>query len=495
MTEPPTLSELNSEAESGPQLTRVTVVVGGLPVDVGLPGNVSIAAIIGEVIAVASAQSAQHADSRNVEFDDTVGKWTLARLGGEPIDPSKSLAEADVVNGDMLVVREVGIPSAPLLFDDVEVTPDDPSAGGRDRQWIRDALLLGCCAVSLVTSVAAALMVPRQTPTWVAAAAALTIGAIGIVVACIMPYRSTDTRRSAWLAAAALPLVIGGSLHIVPGGFGATSLPMAFGLTGFVALVVLLICGYGRAFYTALIGLSVLGVPTTVATLLWDPPARTIGAILATVSVIVVYLAPRATIALSKVPIPTVPTAGEPLDEIEMQGGTTVEGVNAIGTRVIPTEEAMIGRVRWANQYLTGIVVAATAVAVAGSFLAVDVSSGFYWQGTAFAITVSTVLCLRGRSHHDLVQAATLIGGGLLIALAVIVKTATYVDGWRVNSALALVALMGLIVGCGLIATRLEFSPVMRRLVEILEYVAIGLLFPLCFWITRLYAYFRELQI
>ena len=46
---------------------------------------------------------------------------------------------------------------------------------------------------------------------------------------------------------------------------------------------------------------------------------------------IVVYLAPRVTIALSKLPIPRVPTAGEPLDDIETQGGTTVEGVNAVG--------------------------------------------------------------------------------------------------------------------------------------------------------------------
>ncbi len=35
----------------------------------------------------------------------------------------------------------------------------------------------------------------------------------------------------------------------------------------------------------------------------------------------------------------------------------------------------------------------------------------------------------------------------------------------------------------------------MRRWVEILEYIAIGLMFPLCFWIIRLYAFFRELRI
>ena len=158
------------------------------------------------------------------------------------------------------------------------------------------------------------------------------------------------------------------------------------------------------------------------------------GAVLATVSVIVVYLAPRVTILLSKLPIPRVPTAGEPLDDIETQGGTTVEGVNAVGKQIIPTEEGLIERVRRANEYLTGILVAAALAAVVGCYLAVDVSNGFFWQGTAFAAAVATVLCLRGRSHHDLVQSATLIGSGLVIAIAVIVKTAVNLDDWQIRA-------------------------------------------------------------
>jgi len=201
------------------------------------------------------------------------------------------------------------------------------------------------------------------------------------------------------------------------------------------------------------------------------------------------------TIALSKLPIPRVPTAGEPLDDIETQGGPTVEGVNAVGKQIIPTEEGLIQRVRRANEYLTGILVAAALGAAVGSYLAVDVSNGFFWQGTAFAVVVATVLCLRGRSHHDLVQSATLIGGGLVTAIAIIVKTAISLEDWQIRAMVTLVALTILIAACGLVAPRREFSPVMRRWVEILEYISIGLLFPLCFWIIRLYAFFRELRI
>jgi type VII secretion integral membrane protein EccD len=270
---------------------------------------------------------------------------------------------------------------------------------------------------------------------------------------------------------------------------------VALSLTAVIALFQLLSSGRGRPLYTAVIGLAVFGVPAAVAHLVLNPNPRVVGAMSATIAVIVVYLAPRATIMLSRLPVPRVPTAGEPLDNIETNGGTTVQGVNAIGKQVIPTEEGMTDQVRRARDQLTGIVAAAATFAVLGSYLALDVGNGFFWQGTAFGVAVATVLCLRGRSHHDLVQSAVLIGGGLLAVLIAIVKTATFVAAWQVNTAVVLVALTALLVVCGLVAPNLEFSPVMRRRVEILEYVAIGTVFPLACWIVGLYAFFREMRL
>jgi type VII secretion integral membrane protein EccD len=469
-------------------------VVGELQLDVGLPADVSIAAVADDIIELANAAVAAHPDRPDVDFDATKGKWTLARLGAEPLDPHRSLAEFNVCDGEVLVIREVGMPCAPLLFDDLDVDTEAPDSR-RLSELVRDAPMIGCFAVGLIASVTAALLLVRQSPAMPAVAAALAVGAVCAIAACIPGYGTANTPASPWLTALAIPLIFAGSPHIIPDAVGVTPLPIAFGLTGLVALVALLMSGRGHSFHTAVIAFSVLGSGTTVSMLLWSPAPRAIGAILATASVTVVYLAPRLTIVLSKLPVPPVPTAGEPLDDIETQGGTAVEGVNAIGKQIIPTEEGMIERVRPSNQYLTGIVAAATLAAAVGSYLAIDVSNGFFWQGTAFAIAVATVLCLRGRSHHDLVQSATLIGGGLLTAFALVVKTAAHVDGWQVNAALALVVLMALIIACGLIAPRLEFSPVMKRQVEILEYVAIALLFPLCFWIIRLYALFRELRL
>ncbi|MGX9791291.1 type VII secretion integral membrane protein EccD [Mycobacterium sp. MMS18-G62] len=494
MTVPPSLSGLDSDADSEHELSRLTLVVGGLSIDVGLPANVSISEYIHDVIDIANEQSATRESFADIVFDESENKWTLARLGEEPIDPIRSLSEAGIFDGDLLMIQEVDRPISPLLFDDVDDTaPHDESTA---VSWVaRNATTLACFGVGLAATVTLGVSLPRWAGDAVVPAAVLAIGVLGMVIACAMGYRPDAARRSAWVAAVATPLLFAGALYVVPDGFGATSLPMAFALTALSSLLVLLISGSGRAFHTGVISACLFGGVSATAMVLWQPPPRTVGASLATVAVIVVYLAPRVTILLSKLPIPRVPTAGEPLDDIETQGGTTVEGVNAVGKQIIPTEEGLISRVRRANEYLTGILVAAALAAVVGSYLAVDVSNGFFWQGTAFAIAVATVLCLRGRSHHDLVQSATLIGSGLVIAVAVIAKTGLNLDGWQLRAAVTMIALTMLVVACGLVAPRLEFSPVMRRRVEILEYLAVASLFPLCFWIVRLYAFFRELRI
>jgi type VII secretion integral membrane protein EccD len=508
MTLPPSLSELDAESEAEPTLSRVTLAVGDLRLDVGLPANASIASFIDDVIDIGNEQLAANPGidpgSRGIAFDTTEGRWTLARLGDDAIDPGRSLSEANVYDGELLVIREIDQPARPLLFDDLEIGPEDTAADGSAGAaqtdpivgWLsRDAHLLTCFGVGLAATLAVAFLLPRRTADSYVPATVLGIGVLAVIVACVIAHRSAGARRSEWVAAMATPLLFSGSLYVVPDGFGVKSLPMACALTGLASLVVLLLTGRGRALHTTVISLAVIDGAAAVVDVLWNLMPRAVGAVLATVSVIVVYMSPRVTILLAKLPVPRVPTAGEPLDDIETQGGTTVEGVTAVGKQVIPTEKGMTVRVRRASQYLTGILTAAAITATVGCYLAVDVSGQFYWQGSVFAVAVATVLCLRGRSHHDLVQSATLIGAGLAIALLTIVKMGVGLDDWELFTTLALVVLMVLVVACGIIAPRLEFSPVMRRQVEILEYLAIVAVFPLCFWIVRLYALFRELRV
>jgi type VII secretion integral membrane protein EccD len=499
MTLPPSLADLEPDGGSEPELSRVTLLVGGLQLDVGLPPNLSVSAFIGDVIDIANRQLRVHDPSAEVVFDNTDGRWSLAKLGAAPIDPAKSLAEADIYDGDVLALREVGRVTAPILFDDIEAVDEHVAQRPSDiGVFVRNRVFIAYFGTALVCAIASALMIHRQAASnpWTGVVS-IGCGAILLVVLSVLTFKRVDNvgARSLGLAMVATPLVAAGILYVVPDGFGLLSLPLAFSLMALISLFTLQISREGRAFHTFIIVVSALGGASALAYVLVHADARAVGAVLAIISVFIVYISPRLTIALSKLPIPRVPTAGEPLDDIETQGGTTVEGVNAIGKQVIPTEEGMVVRVKRANQYLSGILAAAALAGAAGAYLAVDVSDGFFWQGVVFAGAVATVFCLRGRSHHDVAQSATLIGAGMLIGIAVLSKLVVFLSGWETRSVVGLIALVLLIVACGVIAPRLEFSPVMRRWVELLEYAAIASVIPLSFWIIGIYAFARDMRI
>lgn len=493
MTLPPTLSTLDGESEEDHQLSRVTVVVGTHLIDVGLPTTVSVSVLAGEVVDMANLG----------DVGDAEGHWTFARLGGAVIDPRRTLAEAEVFDGDVLLIRQAGDPSPSILADELTGSGGEPERSAAASSPLR-LPATGWYAISAVLALAATLVLPtlaaapRVFDVPVAALVLVLVGAAGAVFACVAARQAgEDSARAMGPVVAALTLLFGGLLYVLPDTQGIAALPVALSVTALTALLLLLLTGTGRALFSGIIALAAFGIPASLAQLTTDPAPRTIGAILATVAVVVVYLAPSITIMASRLPVPRVPTAGEPLDDIEIQGGTAVDGVHALRaiSRIVPTEEGMTRRVGQASDYLTGVVAAAAVAAVVGAYLANDVDGGFHWQGAAFGIAVATVLCLRGRSHHDLVQAATLIGGGLLTALLVVGKIAVFLPEWRVHVALALIAVTTIAAACGLVAPKVEFSPVMRRMTELGEYLAVGVVVPLACWIVGVYAFFRGLRL
>ena len=103
------------------------------------------------------------------------------------------------------------------------------------------------------------------------------------------------------------------------------------------------------------------------------------------------------------------------------------------------------------------------------------------------------VLCLRGRSHSDLFQAATLIIGGSLVVIALLTGLAFGDSRWPViGFALGMVVVVAALV-FGVVAPHQDFSPVMRRWAEIGEYLLVALIVPLLLWLLDLYRIVREI--
>lgn len=457
----------------------------------GLPGDIEIASYIDDLLDIAAGELSARGPG-DTRFDVAADRWSLAPLGGAVIDPEHSLTSADVYDGDVLILRGTSTASVPMLFDDVRRDGSSPPA----LRWLRThRTSLAAFGIAFVAAVVWACLLPGLALGLGAAAATLGIGLMFVAAGCVSSRSTEALLPSIALPLIAIPLLFIGSLCIVPNGFAVPALPMAFAVIALAAQLALQICRTGHVFHTFVIALAVLGGFISVVVNVWHPQARVLGAAVTTVAVVALYLAPRVTILLARLPLPRVPTAGEPLDDIETHGGIAVEGVGAVGLQTIPTEEHLLERVRLANDYLTGILISAGLTAVFGCYLALDNSGGFSWQGPVFAVAVATALCLRGRTHHDLVQSATLISSGLGIAVLLIVQTAAQAHDWQIQSGFAAVALAALSVLCGIVAPRLEFSPVMRRWVELAEYLAIALVVPLCFWIVGLYSYVRELRL
>ncbi|MGC5249325.1 type VII secretion integral membrane protein EccD [Gordonia sp. DT219] len=505
MTLPPSLQpldDLEAETASEPELTRVTLLVGSLTLDVGVPGNVDIRAFMPEVLRLLNERLVARSsidDERLELFDDAPGRWTLAALGRPGVDDTRSLDEVGFFEGDVLTVRLVGEHPPTMLFDDVEdgTTHTAPDTNERMLEWGVARRRIAAFGVSGIATVGLLVMLlaGHDSPVYVPVAATAIAAGLIIFSAYIARGRSDEYATGATVACA-LPLVFVGSLRLLPGAVGAVALPMAFGITALVSFLAFQISGVNRSLHATVMSLTVFLGVASVCWNVFDVTQRQVGAVLTVVAVIAVSVAPRLTITLAKLPVPPVPTAGEPIDDIDTRGEPTVHGVDAVTARSVPTADGLDERIARANAYLTGILVGSAITVVVGVYLSVDTSTGhFYWQATVFAALAAAVLCLRGRTHHDLRQAATMVGLGLLSALTIIVKSALQLDDWAEYGLLLTIGLGMLVFATGVIAPRFEFSPIARRYVELLEYLLIGLIIPFAAWIMGIYGWVRGLDI
>src|SRR6202012_2720312 len=157
MTLPPSLSELDAESNDEQDLGRIAVLVGGMLVDVAVPTRVSTSAIVNDVIELANDQLLVSA-GRAVKFDNSESKWTFTRLSGDLIEPDQSLAEADVYDGELLIVGEAGAPASSSLSDDLDGMAD--SKGDRGSRFAEQRWMTAWFALGVALCAATARLLP-----------------------------------------------------------------------------------------------------------------------------------------------------------------------------------------------------------------------------------------------------------------------------------------------------------------------------------------------
>lgn len=151
----------------------VTVVGTHRRADLALPSRVAVAELLPELVRLLEDHS---------NGSPTPRRWTLLRLGGEPLDGERSLDEQGVLNGTMLFLRDTTTPSPPPVVEDIVESVAiavEVRAGRWTVVWAQ-YVLLGAAAASGVGAAAMALSIgpPAQRAAWaVACALALTAGA------------------------------------------------------------------------------------------------------------------------------------------------------------------------------------------------------------------------------------------------------------------------------------------------------------------------------
>jgi type VII secretion integral membrane protein EccD len=476
-----------SRSATEPELCRVSVIGGNTQVDVALPASIPVTAFIADLVALVESRTPDV-----VESDDgaplQARHWTLGRLGRTPIDPYHSLAESDVYDGELLVLRPVESLEPPALFDDVIDTVarliDDSYSG-----WSPAAARWIGLIVAITGAVcAAALLALCKTVGWSPAAASvgLGVGVLALIAAVIAARSYAESLPATVLSLCGVLLASVGSALFVPGALGVPHLLLGAAVALLVAVVMNRMVGTGRVMFAAVATVATFGGAGAAVVTVWHAAPYKVAAVVVVCALLAVTLVPRLTVAAARLPVPPVPTAGAAIDPRDHEPKPTIEGVGAIGATTIPSAADLGMRASLANEYQTGMILGIAVTASVGSIVAAQPGRHMSWQGIALAGVVGLVLCLRGRAFADLVQAGAFVGSGCVIELAVVV-------GYGLSSrpplpaAVVLLAFAAVALLIGVAGPRTEISPSLQRLIEIVEYLSICAIGPLVFWIVGVY--------
>ncbi|HKS50680.1 MAG TPA: type VII secretion integral membrane protein EccD [Pseudonocardiaceae bacterium] len=452
----------------------MTVVAPRTRIDLALPSDIAVANLLPMLLNMAGESSADGGSMH--------GGWCLATLGGDALDPDRSLSSLSVVDGDLLQIRRRNDNPPPPLFDDV-VEAIAEAAPGSYRPWTEHtARTLGLIAAGLAL-LASAIGLLRAG---VLAGAGLGAGALAGVTAVIVLIAGVvtarvygETRTGVVVAAGSLPLGFVSGLYVVPGGIApgpqAEHFLLACTLTLVLAIASIAMLGAGTTPFVASATAAALGALTFLIAILVHRPGAGIAAGAAAVALGGISALPRLTIHLSRLPMPQVPSSTKDLRE----------------DPGLPDYAAIERRVEVAHEYLTGMIIGCGAVAAIGAVVAA--AGGVL--GVVFGAVVSAVLLLRARSYANGNQAIALLVSGMVAVgglMAGLLATARQPGAVLAGFAGLLVfAILALVTG--VVVPRRRFSPVLRRSVDVMEAVLIASVLPLALGVLDLYRTIRAL--
>ncbi|MFI7589857.1 type VII secretion integral membrane protein EccD [Spongisporangium articulatum] len=460
------------DSEIQGDLCRVTVVSPSARIDVALPENVPLIDVV--PVLVRQAVEAPGASPETALPNTT---WSLQRLGDTPLDVGLTPAELSLRDGEILYLRPREAELPELAFDDVADAIATAKAQ-HTRSWTgTDTRRAGLTAM-VVTSGVTALVLALSGPPWLAVGGAAAGISAGLVLLATVLSRSFSDARAGAVAgfvAAGFAGLAGALLVRGDGPFDTTCVVAAAA----ALLLVATAGGVGTAAHLpAYVGVGTAALVTlavAASSAVWELPTTGAAALAAALALALTQAAPALSLRLADLPLPTIPF--------------TAEDVRADDSWVDGTD--IVLRARLADQYVTALVGGTMLVTGASSILLARAQTGTapWLLGVLALATALRARVLDGRWQRGFLLATAVLGGNALA-----VATAAGASPLRqVLVVLALLASAGAAVTAGLMLPGRTVSPVWRRLLDIVDGLAVTAVVPLTLSVMGVFGYVRGL--
>jgi type VII secretion integral membrane protein EccD len=446
---------------------RISIDAESARVDLVLSASTPTGLLIPPIVDILARKGDLRAGSRAIRYQ-------LSIPGGAALDPSKTLSQLSIRDGAIILLTSSSIELMDPTFDD-EAEAVSASVATMQRHWTpRRARLAGSLITVWLACVTATVLIRHAFD----AGGTNRTGCAGVAAAvCLLSllaasfayrfYRESSIGITLGGLAASFAALAG--LLVVPGGLGAPNALLAAAASATVAAAMRVMSSHAVVF-TALVALTATGATASAVAAITAIPPQAIGAAVAALSLALLEASAPMSIILARLS----PSATDPDSDS------------------LPTKAIR------AHAWLTSLIVAFSASAALGAIsaaLAPFRSGELRFPGLLFATVAGCVLLLRARAHPDLSRSIPLIICGVATFSAVLVATAAAYPRCAAHTA-AVSTMLGAAALClALISDATTVSPVGRRSVELLEYLAFAVVIPLGVWLCGLYGAARGLNL
>lgn len=455
-------------------LSRVTIVAPKTRMDLALPSDVPLADLLPTLLRYAGEDLADEGVRH--------GGWSLARLGGQPLDGGHTASQLGIRDGEVLYFNPRNATAPEVVFDDVVdavATATNRRAGSWQVATTRRFSVL-FAALALVGGAAVALLAgPPQLP---GALAALAVALGLLVTATILSRAAGDSGTGSVLAVVSLLYAAIGGLLLLAGdrSLGELSTPHVL-----LAATALLVFGAGSAigvgdraplfFGGTTIG-AALGFGAILSLVFGLSPAAS-AAVLATVAFATLPAMPMTAYRLARLPIPSIPTGPDDLK-------TDSETFDS--RQVLTLSER-------ADQFLTSLLWT-IALVLLGAEVTLALDGGLAPVLLCTVLALLSMLRARpfiGRAQRTPVLIAGSLGLGLAAAAA-FASAPVPIRLGAILGGLLVTAVVSIVYGSS-VAGR-PISPVWGRTLDIVEILLIVAVVPLAAWVCGLYGWIANIR-